>query len=40
VERPNPKLANFEFCKKGRPSEPATRRYREILENLEGKGDR
>jgi hypothetical protein len=36
VERPNPKLAGFECCKKGRPSALATRRYREILENLEG----
>jgi len=34
VERVVPKLAALEFCKKGRPSELATRRYREILENL------
>jgi len=35
VERPNPKLAALEFCKKGRPSDLATGRYREILKNLE-----
>jgi hypothetical protein len=35
VERPNQKLAGFECCKKGQPSELATRRYREILENLD-----
>jgi hypothetical protein len=34
VERVVPKLAALEFCKKGRPSELATRRYREILQNL------
>ncbi len=34
VERTNPKLAAFSFCKKGAPSELATLRYREILENL------
>lgn len=34
VERPNPKLASFSFCKKGAPSELATLRYREILKNL------
>lgn len=34
VERVVPKLAALEFCKKGRPSELATRRYREILENI------
>lgn len=34
VERVVPKLAALEFCKKGQPSEHATRRYREILENL------
>ncbi len=34
VERVVPKLASLEFCKKGQPSELATRRYREILENL------
>lgn len=34
VENPNRRLAKFEFCKKGRPSAPATRRYREILRNI------
>ncbi|MDL2293361.1 prenyltransferase [Ruminococcaceae bacterium OttesenSCG-928-D13] len=34
VERVVPKLAKLEFCKKGQPSELATRRYREILQNL------
>lgn len=34
VERVVPKLAKLEFCKKGEPSELATRRYREILQNL------
>lgn len=34
VERPNLKLAAFDFCKKGAPSELATARFREILENL------
>lgn len=34
VERAVPKLANLNFCKKGAPSELATRRYREILANL------
>lgn len=34
VERPNPKLAAFAFCKKGAPSELATLRYREILQNI------
>jgi hypothetical protein len=33
VERTNPKLAKLTFCAKGRPSELATRRYREILKN-------
>lgn len=36
VERPNPKLAAFSFCKKGMPSELATRRYLEITANLRG----
>jgi hypothetical protein len=35
VERVVPKLAGFNFCKKGQPSELATRRYNEILQNLE-----
>lgn len=34
VERPNPKLASFSFCKKGMPSERGTLRYHEILRNL------
>lgn len=36
VERPNPKLSSFSFCKKGEPSELGTRRYHEILRNLGG----
>lgn len=35
VERVNPKLTNFAFCKKGMPSELGTRRYRELLANLD-----
>lgn len=35
VERPNRELADLSFCAKGRPSELATGRYREILKNLE-----
>lgn len=34
VERVVPKLAKLTFCKKGEPSELATKRYQEILENL------
>ena len=34
VERVAPKLAKLSFCRKGFPSELATRRYSEILENL------
>ncbi|GAU76024.1 prenyltransferase [Fusibacter sp. 3D3] len=34
IERNVPKLAQFSFCKKGEPSELATRRYHEILSNL------
>lgn len=34
VERVNKKLAGLSFCEKGKPSELATRRYHEILENL------
>lgn len=34
VQRVVPKLADLSFCKKGQPSEPATLRYREILQNL------
>ena len=35
VERPHRKLADLQFCTKGRPSELATSRYREVLENLQ-----
>ncbi len=35
VERSVPKLAVLSFCKKGKPSELATRRYHEMLRNLE-----
>lgn len=35
VERGAPKLVGLSFCKKGKPSELATRRYHEILKNLE-----
>lgn len=38
VERVVPKLAGLSFCKKGRPSGLATKRYHEILENLDRKG--
>ena len=34
VERNSPKLYKLSFCKKGKPSELATKRYFEILENL------
>jgi len=34
VERVVPKLAKLTFCKKGKPSELATKRYHEILVNL------
>ncbi|MDY6910962.1 MAG: prenyltransferase [Chloroflexota bacterium] len=34
IENPNRKLAAFEFCRKGNPSDLATKRYREILRNL------
>ena len=34
VERVVPKMAGLTFCKKGNPSELATLRYREILNNL------
>lgn len=36
VERVVPKLASLNFCKKGQPSELATKRYHEILQNMEG----
>lgn len=35
VERPHAKMAQFSCCHKGRPSELATRRYREIIANLQ-----
>lgn len=35
VERVVPKLSKLSFCKKGEPSIPATKRYHEILSNLE-----
>lgn len=34
VERTNPKLSAFSFCKKGMPSDLGTERYHEILRNL------
>jgi len=34
VERVVPKVAKLTFCKKGKPSELATKRYREIIANL------
>ena len=34
VERVVPKLAKLEFCKKGKPSEIATKRYHKIISNL------
>lgn len=34
VERSNNKLSKFEFCKKGEPSDIATMRYNEILNNI------
>lgn len=35
IERVSPKLSLLEFCKKGQPSEVVTRRFSEILENLQ-----
>ncbi len=34
VENPNRGLAELAFCRKGEPSQLATRRYQEILENI------
>lgn len=34
VENPKRELAKYAFCEKGRPSDLATKRYREILKNL------
>ena len=39
IERVVPKLAKLEFCKKGKPSELATRRYNTIVSNLENSID-
>jgi hypothetical protein len=36
VENPNRGLAGLRFCRKGEPSDLATRRYREILRNVGG----
>jgi hypothetical protein len=38
VERVNRKLSGLSFCKKGEPSDLATKRYHEILKNLEKHG--
>jgi hypothetical protein len=35
VENPNRRLAKFSFCTKGQPSQLATKRYREVLRNVE-----
>lgn len=35
IENPNRRLAKLAFCHKGEPSELATKRYREIVANLE-----
>lgn len=39
VERVVPKLAKLSFCKKGQPSELATKRYKEILKNIQKSGE-
>lgn len=36
VENPNRNLAVLSFCKRGQPSQLATKRYREILKNMSG----
>jgi hypothetical protein len=36
VERPHRSLAQLSFCKKGEPSELATRRYEEVKKNVAG----
>lgn len=38
VERVVSKLAELTFCKKGNPSELATMRFNEIIENIDGRG--
>jgi len=35
VERVVPKLAGLSFCEKGKTSDLATKRYHEILQNLQ-----
>lgn len=35
IERSVPKLSKLSFCKKGKPSELATKRYKEILQNIQ-----
>ena len=35
VERVVPKLANLNFCRKGNTSQLATKRYQEIIKNVE-----
>ena len=37
VERPHRKLSRLSLCKAGEPSELATRRFREIEENIAGR---
>jgi len=34
IDNPNRRLAALDFCRKGKPSRLATKRYREILENV------
>ena len=36
VERNSPNLKKLSFCKKGEPSELATKRYEEIIKNIDG----
>ena len=36
VENPNRRLGSLSFCKRGQPSQLATKRYREILKNISG----
>lgn len=35
IERPNQKLAKLHFCRKGEPSQLATKRYNEIVANVD-----
>lgn len=39
VERPHHKLSKLEFCKKGKPSIAATKRFNEILSNIKANKD-